>query len=73
MRYIEMNPVRAFMVRTLQDYIWLSYHTNVLGSYDHLISEHVSYLGLGKKSKQQEYYKGLFLEYWSAEILDDIR
>jgi len=74
MRYIEMNPVRAFMVKAPQDYIWSSYHTNVLGSYDQLISEHVSYLGLGKKSKQQqENYKELFLEHLSPEILDDIR
>ena len=74
MRYVEMNPVRAFIVKAPQDYMWSSYHTNVLGSYDQIITEHVSYLGLAKsKALQQKQYKQLFLEHLDQSLLNDIR
>jgi putative transposase len=31
MRYIELNPVRAYMVKHPSDYEWSSYHANALG------------------------------------------
>jgi len=74
MRYIEMNPVRAHMVKAPQYYKWSSYHSNVRGTYDPLISEHVSYEGLAKsRKKQQETYRDLFLEHLDEKILADIR
>ena len=74
MRYIEMNPVRAYMVKAPQEYIWSSYHSNVRGAYDSLITEHVSYLGLDNNRKQQqESYRDLFLEHINEKILNDIR
>ena len=74
MRYIEMNPVRAFMVNAPQDYMWSSYQSNVIGSYDPMITEHVSYLGLAKnKKQQQEVYRELFLEHLDESILANIR
>jgi putative transposase len=74
MRYIEMNPVRAHMVQAPQDYKWSSYHSNVLGVFDPIISEHVSYKGLARsRKKQQEAYKNLFLEHLDEKILSNIR
>lgn len=74
MRYIEMNPVRAHMVKAPQDYKWSSFNSNVRGTYDPLISEHVSYEGLAKiRKKQQETYRDLFLEHLDEKILADIR
>jgi putative transposase len=74
MRYIEMNPVRAYMVQSPQDYKWSSYHANVIGVYDPIISEHVSYLGLSKRrAKQQKCYRDLFLEHLDEKILSNIR
>ena len=74
MRYIEMNPVRAQMVNAPQDYKWSSYHSNVRGSYDPVISEHISYNGLARsRKKQQENYRDLFLEHLDEKILNDIR
>jgi hypothetical protein len=46
-RYIEMNPVRAGLVRLPRDYRWTSYHANAEGKVDPLISPHEEYLGLG--------------------------
>ena len=74
MRYIEMNPVRAHMVKAPQDYKWSSYHSNVRGTFDPLISEHVSYKGLAKsRKKQQENYRDMFLEHLDEKLLSDIR
>jgi len=36
------------MVKAPQDYKWSSYHSNVRGAYDPVISEHISYKGLAK-------------------------
>jgi putative transposase len=39
-RYIELNPVRASMVASPDQYRWSSYHYNALGKKDRLITEH---------------------------------
>jgi len=39
-RYIELNPVRAGLVRAAEDYTYSSYHTNALGKEDKLITPH---------------------------------
>ncbi len=73
MRYIEMNPVRAKMVTSPQKYKWSSYHSNVRGTYDPLISEHVSYKALARsRKKQQETYRDLFLEHLDEKTLNEI-
>lgn len=62
------------MVKAPQDYKWSSYHSNVRGTYDHLISGHESYLGLARsRKKQQETYRDLFLEHLDEQTLKDIR
>ena len=52
MRYIEMNPVRARMVKNPTEYRWSSYHFNALGKTDLLITPHEEYLLLGEAKKR---------------------
>ena len=42
-RYIELNPVRAGMVRVPEEYRWSSYHCNALGKLNPLIKPHHLY------------------------------
>lgn len=61
MRYIELNPVRAYMVKHPSDYEWSSYHANALGKKNPLVSHHSIYLSLSKDEAQRnELYKELF-------------
>lgn len=46
-RYIELNPVRAWMTDDPARYRWLSYQANALGAPDHLLQPHPVYLALG--------------------------
>lgn len=45
-RYIELNPVRAGVVRRPEDYPYSSYHANALGKSDRLVTPHGVYLDL---------------------------
>ncbi len=61
MRYIEMNPVRAGLVRHPGDYRWSSYCANALGASDPLITPHAFYYALGRSpAERQAAYRGLF-------------
>ena len=42
-RYVELNPVRASMVRAPGGYPWSSYRTNALGGTDPLVTPHALY------------------------------
>lgn len=60
-RYIEMNPVKAKMVKDIADYLWSSYQLNALGEEDSLIAEHELYLGLAESSAlRAEHYQKIF-------------
>ena len=60
-KYIEMNPIKANMVKSIADYQWSSYRHNALGYTDSLITEHPLYKDLGTDKKQQcESYKEMF-------------
>jgi putative transposase len=48
MRYIELNPVRAGLVKSAADYRWSSYRANVLGKEDALVTPHPCYYALGR-------------------------
>jgi putative transposase len=50
-RYIELNPVRASMVKEPALYRWSSYRFNSLGDANQYVSLHSVYLSLGKNSK----------------------
>ena len=47
-RYIELNPVRAGMVKQPAKYPWSSYHVNANGDESSLITPHAVYLALGR-------------------------
>jgi len=47
LRYIELNPVRARIVATPDQYCWSSYAANALGHHDGLVRPHPRYLELG--------------------------
>jgi len=53
-RYIEMNPVRAGMVKKPSDYRWSSYAINALGSESDLAKPHPVYLALGKNNLDRQ-------------------
>ena len=62
-KYIEMNPVKAEMVKTISDYQWSSYSHNALGQTDKLITEHMLYQALGLSSEERyTRYQQLFDE-----------
>lgn len=74
MRYIELNPVRADMVKTASDYQWSSYHFNALNQEDELLTEHQLYKSLGlDKSIRCQSYQGLFNFRLGDNIMGEIR
>ena len=74
MRYIELNPVRANMVKTPGAYRWSSYKANVQGQQNEILTEHALYKALGRTSDQRrEAYKALFKGQVDPDELDAIR
>ena len=60
-RYIELNPVRAGMVRRPRDYPWSSYRAQALGAADALVAKHPLYRALGRcAAERQAAYRALF-------------
>jgi len=73
-RYIELNPVRAAMVRHPRDYRWSSYHANALGRADPLITGHDEYLRLGRnEGLRREAYRELFKAHIDPDTIEQIR
>lgn len=61
MRYIELNPVRAGLVRQPHDYAWSSYRANALGAPNSLVTSHALYESLAPTSpERQAAYRGMF-------------
>ena len=52
-RYIEMNPVRAGMVRHPEQYTWSSYGKNALRNPDRLVAQHCIYMALGRNAEER--------------------
>ena len=52
-RYIELNPVRAGMVSSPDDYVWSSYHANGNGKPANLWTPHPVYLNLGATTDER--------------------
>src|SRR5262249_18822371 len=60
-RYIELNPVRAGMVRSPDEYPWSSYHANALGHPSLFLIPHPVFDALGDTLRQRsEAYRTLF-------------
>ncbi|MCG6867543.1 MAG: hypothetical protein LJE91_02080 [Gammaproteobacteria bacterium] len=73
-RYIELNPLRAAMVDTPEDYRWSSYRANALGEPNPLLSPHGLYMGLGKEPADcQNAYRRLFLSHPDSAMLREVR
>lgn len=70
-RYIELNPVRAGMVRHPAEYLWSSYHVNALGMRSSLVKPHKLYLALGINGEFD--YKATFELNIDDSELDQIR
>lgn len=73
-RYIELNPVRARMVKDPEKYPWSSYHFNALGQDNSLLSTHSVYkaLGVDNASRQSNYF-ALFKNHIPKAELEEIR
>lgn len=66
-RYIEMNPVRAGLVGTPDEYKWSSYCHNAWGENNSIVTSHERYAALAEeKEARLSAYRALF-----AEILPD--
>ena len=73
-RYIEMNPVRANMVRQAADYRWSSHGHNAMGRVNELIVEHTLYQALGVSfEERRSAYRELFTERMDDTLLSKIR
>ena len=60
-RYIELNPVRAGMVRDPADYRWSSYAANALGAQDDLVKPHATMLALSaNEQRRMQAYRSMF-------------
>jgi len=55
LRYIELNPVRAGIVASADQYRWSSYLHHAFGKSDQLITEHALFAALGSSSEAREF------------------
>ncbi|MEZ5501507.1 MAG: transposase [Halioglobus sp.] len=73
-RYIELNPVRAGMVRDPADYVWSSYRSHAFGRATKLWQPHPQYLSLATTGRErQSRYRALFAGHIEGDLLADIR
>ena len=73
MRYIELNPVRAGMVKRPEEYQWSSYGVNAWGDQSWL-TPHAEYLGLGGNASARNHaYRELFRLHFDETDLHLIR
>ena len=73
-RYIELNPVRAGMVKHPAEYPWSSYQKNALGKPIKLVTPHACYKALGNTVKErQQRYESLFVNHIPNYTLNEIR
>jgi putative transposase len=73
-RYIELNPVRAGMVRAPQGYPWSSYRANALGEASSLLTPHEIYRALGATARErQTAYRDLVAAQLNPDALREVR
>lgn len=74
LRYIELNPVRAGMVRDPGDYRWSSFRAHAFGVRPSLWSPHDLYLDLGSNEKQRQHaWRALIKETLDIEVMAKVR
>ena len=73
-RYIELNPVRAGMVKDPSEYPWSSYGANSLGKKNTLLTPHSLYLGMGRTENERfAAYRAMFKAHLEDKVIEDIR
>jgi putative transposase len=73
-RYIELNPVRAGMVATPEDYPWSSFRANAAGQADALLSAHAVLETLGVDViHRRAAYRAMFNTPLETSVLEEIR
>jgi len=73
-RYIELNPVRAGMVKHPAEYPWSSYRFNAVGKQSSLISPHELYTRIGNTTEKRcKAYRELFNSHITEMTLKEIR
>jgi len=73
-RYIEMNPVRAGIVKHPKNYLWSSFHANGGGEPSTIITPNEEYLRLGETTEERlAAYNALFESETNNAILHEIR
>jgi len=73
-RYIELNPVRADMVKHPRDYLWSSYQCNAEGKISDVLTPHEQYSRLAvKEPDRRKSYRGLFKSHVDGDIDNQIR
>lgn len=74
LRYIELNPVRAGMVRDPGDYRWSSYRAHAFGAPVKFWKPHILYLSLASRSaERQNSWRKLAAEVMDADTISRIR
>lgn len=74
MRYIELNPVRAGMVKHPGDYRWSSYRGNASGSTDGFLTPYRCYQALGQdQDRRAHVYRELFRMTVDSDRMYEIR
>ena len=74
MRYVEMNPVEAGMVRSPGDYPWSSYRHNALARPDSLVTPHVTFLAISDDpAHRSRQYRSLFDDKEDRRLRDAFR
>ena len=62
-RYIELNPVRAGLVQSVQDYAWSSYRSNAMGEPNGNVRPSPEWLALGKTADDRsKRYRRMFAD-----------
>jgi putative transposase len=73
-RYIELNPVRARMVKHPRDYTYSSFRANALGEADALITPHALFERLGRsQDARRKNYRALFRGRLEEEFVHALR
>lgn len=73
-RYIELNPVRAGMVKSPESYPWSSYRHNAQRQINSIIQAHHLYLELGQTVEEcAQHYQVLFHSHIEHNTLEAIR
>jgi putative transposase len=74
MRYIELNPVRAALAASTDEYRWSSFSHHIGLAVDPVITDHALFWGLGNTPfERQSVYRRLFEEQLPPALVEEIR